>query len=154
LSDDNLEKGWRSFEDSEFDKAKSIAERELRDNPEDPESMLLLAASHRGLGDFEQALEVLEAATDIAVDWSAPELWMAEILAQDLDRPVEALDHAAQALERAEDSVLQYETAVKNDKLLLVAHGTANEVQRARDILHQTGAEITTVHAEPAVVGV
>jgi len=103
LSDDNLEKGWRSFEDGEFDKAKSIAERELRDNPEDPESMLLLAASHRGLGDFEQALEVLEAATDIAVDWSAPELWMAEILAQDLDRPVEALDHAAQALERAEE---------------------------------------------------
>ncbi len=52
------------------------------------------------------------------------------------------------------DSVMQYETEVKNDKLLLVAHGTANEVQRARDILHQTGAEITTVHAEPAAVGV
>ena len=52
------------------------------------------------------------------------------------------------------NSVLQYETAVKNDKLLLVAHGTANEVQRAKDILHQTGAEITTVHAEPAAVGV
>ena len=52
------------------------------------------------------------------------------------------------------DSVMQYETEVKNDKLLLVAHGTANEVQRARDILHQTGAEITTVHAEPATVGV
>jgi len=51
------------------------------------------------------------------------------------------------------DSVMQYETEVKNDKLLLVAHGTANEVQRARDILHQTGAEITTVHAEPAAVG-
>jgi 3-hydroxyisobutyrate dehydrogenase-like beta-hydroxyacid dehydrogenase len=49
---------------------------------------------------------------------------------------------------------MQYETEVKNDKLLLVAHGTANEVQRARDILHQTGAEITTVHAEPAAVGV
>ena len=52
------------------------------------------------------------------------------------------------------DSVMQYETEVKNDKLLLVAHGTADEVQRARDILHQTGAEITTVHAEPAAVGV
>jgi uncharacterized membrane protein len=52
------------------------------------------------------------------------------------------------------NSVLQYETAVKNDKLLLVAHGTANEVQRARDLLHQAGAETTTVHAEPAAVGV
>ena len=52
------------------------------------------------------------------------------------------------------DSVMQYETEVKNGKLLLVAHGTADEVQRARDILHQTGAEITTVHAEPAAVGV
>jgi uncharacterized membrane protein len=51
------------------------------------------------------------------------------------------------------DSVLQYETAVKNDKLLLVAHGTANDVQRAKDLLHQTGAEITTVHAERAAVG-
>ena len=52
------------------------------------------------------------------------------------------------------NSVLQYETAVKNDKLLLVAHGTADEVERARDLLHQTGAETTTVHAEPATVGV
>jgi hypothetical protein len=52
------------------------------------------------------------------------------------------------------NSVLQYETAVKNDKLLLVAHGTADEVQRARDLLDQTGAETTTVHAEPAAVGV
>jgi uncharacterized membrane protein len=52
------------------------------------------------------------------------------------------------------NSVLQYETAVKNDKLLLVAHGTADEVQRARDLLHQTEAETTTVHAEPVAVGV
>jgi uncharacterized membrane protein len=51
------------------------------------------------------------------------------------------------------NSILQYETEVKNDKLLLVAHGTADEVQRARDLLHQTGAEMTTVHAEPAAVG-
>jgi predicted Zn-dependent protease with MMP-like domain/Tfp pilus assembly protein PilF len=103
LSDDTLEKGWGSFEDGEFDKAKSAAERALRDDPEDPEAMLLLAASHRGLGEFARAVEVLEDATDIAADWSAPELWMAEILAQDLDRPVEALDHAAEALERAEE---------------------------------------------------
>ena len=52
------------------------------------------------------------------------------------------------------DSVMQYETEVKNDKLLLVAHGTADEVQRARNLLHQTEAEATTVHAELAAVGV
>ncbi len=52
------------------------------------------------------------------------------------------------------NSVLQYETEVKNGKLLLVAHGTADEVERARDILHQAGAKTTTVHAEPADVGV
>jgi hypothetical protein len=51
------------------------------------------------------------------------------------------------------NSVLQYETAVKNDKLLLVAHGTAAEVERARDLLHQTEAETTTVHAERVAVG-
>ena len=51
------------------------------------------------------------------------------------------------------NSVVQYETEVKNGKLLLVAHGTADEVQRARDLLHQTGAE-TTVHAERAAAGV
>jgi hypothetical protein len=52
------------------------------------------------------------------------------------------------------NSVLQYETAVKNDKLLLVAYGTADEVKRAKDLLRQTEAETTTVHAEPAAIGV
>jgi len=52
------------------------------------------------------------------------------------------------------NSVVQYETEVKNGKLLLVAHGTADEVERARNILDQTQAETTTVHAERATVGV
>jgi uncharacterized membrane protein len=52
------------------------------------------------------------------------------------------------------NSVLQYETEVKNGKLLLVAHGTADEVERARDLLHQTEAAETTIHAETAAVGV
>ena len=103
MSDDTLDSGWRSFEDGEFEKAKSVAERALREESEDPEAMLLLAASRRGLGEFAQALEVLKSATDIASDWSAPELWMAEILAQDLDRPTEALEHAELALDRAEE---------------------------------------------------
>jgi uncharacterized membrane protein len=52
------------------------------------------------------------------------------------------------------NSVVQYETEVKNGKLLLVAHGTADEVERARELLGQTQAKATTVHAEPAEVGV
>ena len=52
------------------------------------------------------------------------------------------------------NSVVQYETEVKNGKLLLVVHGTADEVERARDLLHQTRAKTTTVHAESAAVGV
>ena len=46
------------------------------------------------------------------------------------------------------NSIMKYETEVKNGKLLLVAHGTTEEVERARDILHQTQAQTTTVHAE------
>jgi uncharacterized membrane protein len=52
------------------------------------------------------------------------------------------------------NSIMQYETQVKNGKLLLVAHGTPEEVERARDILHQTQAAETTVHAEPVAAGV
>ena len=52
------------------------------------------------------------------------------------------------------NSVMQYETEVKNGQLLLVAHGTSAEVERARDILNQTQAKTTTVHAERATVGV
>ena len=52
------------------------------------------------------------------------------------------------------NSVMKYETEVKNGKLLLVAHGTADEVERARDLLHDTRANTTTVYAEPATAGV
>jgi sorbitol-specific phosphotransferase system component IIBC len=36
------------------------------------------------------------------------------------------------------NSVIQYETAIKTDKFLLVAHGTADEVAKARSILQAT----------------
>ena len=44
-----------------------------------------------------------------------------------------------------QNSIVQYETEVKSGKLLLVAHGTADEVEHARNLLHQTGAETATV---------
>ena len=36
------------------------------------------------------------------------------------------------------DSVLKYETAIKGDKFLVLAHGTADEVTRAQDIIRTT----------------
>ncbi|MBK5256370.1 MAG: permease [Vicinamibacteria bacterium] len=47
------------------------------------------------------------------------------------------------------DSVLQYETAVKTDKFVVVAHGTAEEVAKARGVLHTTGAAKISQHNAP-----
>ncbi len=44
------------------------------------------------------------------------------------------------------DSVLKYETAIKTDKFLLVAHGTAAEAARAREILGTTGPSEINQH--------
>jgi uncharacterized membrane protein len=45
------------------------------------------------------------------------------------------------------DSILKYETALKADKFLLIAHGTAEQVDRAKSILERTStAEAATVH--------
>ena len=53
------------------------------------------------------------------------------------------------------NSVLQYETQVKNGQLLLVAHGSAEEVARAKDLLDQSEANSATVHGEhPVAIGV
>ena len=65
-----------------------------------------------------------------------------------------ALGAALYSIGIPKNSVMQYETEVKNGSLLLVAHGTADEVERARDLLQQSRAKTTTVHAEQAAVGV
>ena len=46
------------------------------------------------------------------------------------------------------DSVLQYEEALKSDKFLLLAHGTASEVAKARDILQTTNPMEMATHAK------
>jgi hypothetical protein len=48
------------------------------------------------------------------------------------------------------NGVLQYETEVKNGKLLLVAHGTPGEVERAKNILDQSSAIRSTLHGGSA----
>jgi hypothetical protein len=47
------------------------------------------------------------------------------------------------------DSVVKYETSIKAGKFLLIAHGTAAEVQQARSVLQSAGAEEINVHQPP-----
>jgi hypothetical protein len=39
------------------------------------------------------------------------------------------------------NSIVQYETSIKAGKFILVAHGTAEEVAKARDMLKTSGAD-------------
>ena len=49
------------------------------------------------------------------------------------------------------DSVVKYEMALKTDKFLLMVHGTAAEVERARDIIEGTRPMNVTLHSTEAV---
>jgi uncharacterized membrane protein len=55
------------------------------------------------------------------------------------------------------DSVVKYETAVKSDKFLVLVHGTADEVAKAKDILQTTHPVEVALHlvarAQPAAAG-
>ena len=52
------------------------------------------------------------------------------------------------------DSVVKYETAIKSDKFLVLAHGTADEVAKAKDIMQTTRPVEVALHlvarAQPA----
>jgi hypothetical protein len=48
------------------------------------------------------------------------------------------------------NSVLQYETALKAGKFLLVAHGSKAEIERARSVLAAHKPEAVEVHAAKA----
>ena len=56
-----------------------------------------------------------------------------------------------------ENSIVQYEAALKADKFLLLAHGSPDEVAKARDIMQTMNPIRITVHAaereEPALIG-
>jgi uncharacterized membrane protein len=45
------------------------------------------------------------------------------------------------------DSVVKYETAIKSDKFVVLAHGTVDEVARLKDIIHTTRPVEVAVHA-------
>jgi hypothetical protein len=44
------------------------------------------------------------------------------------------------------DSIVRYETALKSDKFLVIAHGSAEEVAKAKSILESTAREDLVVH--------
>jgi hypothetical protein len=50
------------------------------------------------------------------------------------------------------DSVLKYESALKADKFLVIAHGTRSDIERAKAILDTHNADSTTIHEEPSLV--
>jgi hypothetical protein len=52
------------------------------------------------------------------------------------------------------DSILKYETSLKAGKFLLVAHGTPDQVTRARTILASAGASTIQLHMLEAPVAV
>ena len=44
------------------------------------------------------------------------------------------------------DSIVKYETALKSDKFLIIAHGSAGDVAKAKSILESTSKEDLAVH--------
>jgi len=62
-----------------------------------------------------------------------------------------AIGAAFASLGIPKDSVLQYETAIKADAFVVMAHGTAEEMVRAKAILALCGPSRTDIHAGHAV---
>ena len=46
----------------------------------------------------------------------------------------------------SKDSVIKYETALKSDKYLVIAHGTIDEVAKAKEILDASNVSEVAVH--------
>lgn len=59
---------------------------------------------------------------------------------------VSALGAGLYAIGIPKDSVLKYETAIKGDKFLVLAHGTTDEVTRATDIIRATYLSEVAIH--------
>ena len=58
-----------------------------------------------------------------------------------------ALAAALYSIGIPKDSVVKYETAIKSAKFLVIAHGTAEEVAKAKSILETAGAAQIDVHS-------
>lgn len=58
-----------------------------------------------------------------------------------------AIGAALYSLGIPKDSVINYETAIKAGKFVVIAHGTTEEVERARNILHSAGRPDVDMYA-------
>jgi uncharacterized membrane protein len=71
---------------------------------------------------------------------------------------VSALGAGLYSMGIPKDSIVKYEAALKTDQFLLIVHGTAEEVAKARDILKTTHPTELDIHAgevaEPATASV
>ena len=70
---------------------------------------------------------------------------------------ISALAAALYSIGVPKDSVIQYETALKADSFLVMAHGPASEIARAKTILgtvNPSRVEVHTKTAEPTVAAV
>lgn len=62
-----------------------------------------------------------------------------------------ALGGALASMGIPEDSVLRYETALKADKFVVIAHGTSAEAEQAREILKSTAHETVEAQHVPSL---
>jgi uncharacterized membrane protein len=60
---------------------------------------------------------------------------------------VSALGAGLYSMGIPKDSIVKYETALKTDQFLLIAHGTAAEVAKARDIIETTHPAHLSLHS-------
>ena len=65
---------------------------------------------------------------------------------------VSALGAGLYSIGIPKDSIVKYETALRTDKFLVIAHGTTAEVAKAKDIIEATNPAECTVHAAETLV--
>ncbi len=65
---------------------------------------------------------------------------------------ISALGAAFASIGIPNNSVLKYETELKNDRLLLVVHGTADDVEKAKNVLSTQDVNVD-VHEASETVG-
>jgi predicted Zn-dependent protease with MMP-like domain/Flp pilus assembly protein TadD len=99
----SLDQAWELLDHNQLQEAQAIAEEVLVEAPEEPDALLLLAVCARQQGEYPRALALLDRIAKVDTEWPVPALWSAEILADDLGRPAEALVHATKALELADE---------------------------------------------------
>jgi predicted Zn-dependent protease with MMP-like domain/thioredoxin-like negative regulator of GroEL len=99
----DLDRGWGLLDEGKIEEARGLAESELASEAENPDALLLLAMCCRHEGRGEDALDLLARVAVSDPEWPVPALWSAEILADELARPKEALEFASMALDLAEE---------------------------------------------------